>query len=429
MFLLYLIFWLAESNLRILSPSSVSSLDDGLIESTTSTFGAPKYGVHLLGIFYEPSSVSDHCDDDYALPINATADFQAFLFVSRGGCSFKRKVLIAQSKGFHAVIFSQDETHIFQEISTLIPADDGVGGEVSIPSVVVSYLDGRRFRRLMRSQQSIIAELSWTVPRRANLRLDMWLTPGSRRDHKMMTSLRPVIAELYEPDTQFRLVPHFSFFSLAAGNGEQYCLDETGEFCAEGEPGLSGVDVAREQLRLMCIRNWAFNSTEREQRLFEYLISSDACNIESFSDSCVSTYLKKSGIDSSAVNSCMNDSTLAMFLLQLERASSAWSPHAIRINGYRYDGEYSSDGVQLAICSALSEDHKPQFCRSGVTRGDNKPSLVLIIGLITVASTAIFGLFFTRGMKQQLLDLMRLQVQGEVRWAIAERKPLALQGP
>ena len=416
-----------EGNLRILAPDSLASVDDGIFESATSTFGAPKYGTHLLGNLYLPVSGSSHCEDDYEFPSNGTSDFHVFLFVDRGGCSFKRKVLVAERKGFNAVVFAQDETHMFQEISALIPADDGLGGEARIPSVVVSYLDGRRIRRAMRnSHDSIIAELSWSVPRRATMRLDMWVSPASSRDNKMLTSLRPILNELYDSKTDFRFYPHFNFFSLT-GDGVPYCLDETNEFCAEGDPGVAGVDVAREQLRLMCMRSWAFNNTQRDRQFVDYMISSHECKSQGFAESCVNGKMKKSGIDISDVSRCANDSTLALFLLQLERASRAWSPHAIRINGYRYDGEYSSEGVRVALCSALSEEHKPGFCRPRQPEEQANP--LWTFALVAVVFASIVGLLLIRGMKQQLLDLMHTQVQSEVRWALTERKPLFTQGP
>jgi hypothetical protein len=377
----------------------------------------------MIGILSSSFSASNYCVDDYEFPINATSDFRVFLMADRGDCSFKQKTLIAEKKGFKAVVFIQDETHIFQDISTLIPADDGIGGEAHIPSVVISHYDGRRLRRAMKKNkdsESIIAELSWIIPMRANLRLDMWLNPASKRDIRMLTSLRPLMKTLYASSMNFRFMPHFNFFALSAGTAESLCLDEMSEFCSEG-----GRDVAKESLRVMCIRNWAFNDAAREAALLDYMVESHACSPDGYSPRCTEAKMKLLNIDMSEISKCMQDSTLSYFLLQLERASKAWSSHAVRINGFRYDGEYSADGVRLALCSAIKEELRPNFCRPVAPSAHENTWLITMVSA-AVAVTLLVGYFVFRGLKQQLLEEIHSETKSEVRWAFTERNPLMI---
>merc|ERR1711871_1325962 len=88
------------------------------------------------------------------------------------------------------------------------------------------------------------------------------------------------------------------------------------------------------------------------------------------------------------VKSC--EVTTSKQKLDQHRSNRAWSPRAIRINGWRYAGPVEAETITRAICSGYIE--KPARCakmnlRNFTTEFDDENSIsfvnfVLIIGLI-----------------------------------------------
>merc|ERR1712014_248723 len=107
--------------------------------------------------------------------------------------------------------------------------------------------------------------------------------------------------------------------------------------------------------------------------------------------------------------------------LRLQRANTAWSPRALRINGWRYTGMLDADLVTRAVCAGFVQ--KPAECEELVTSRDPFAKFggeviekgvsfsTFILGLVGIAGFSC-GTFLCY--KKSLKDQVRSSVREEV---------------
>merc|ERR1719359_189623 len=105
------------------------------------------------------------------------------------------------------------------------------------------------------------------------------------------------------------------------------------------------------------------------------------------------------GIDVDAVKQCVRTTTVDK--LRHERENIAWSPRALRINGWRYSGTLDADLVTRAICAGFVK--QPDVCAQLVEpvdpfKNDQPPAqtgvglTTFITALLVVAAITLAGL-------------------------------------
>lgn len=72
---------------------------------------------------------------------DADGDITPFYLVERGSCSFVKKIRNMQSAGV-AVGIIYDDTN--EDVETIVMSDDGTGGGIRIPSMLISKSDGKK---------------------------------------------------------------------------------------------------------------------------------------------------------------------------------------------------------------------------------------------------------------------------------------------
>ena len=72
---------------------------------------------------------------------DADGDITPFYIAERGECSFVRKVRNMENIGV-AVAIIIDESD--EDIETIVMSDDGTGGGIRIPSMLISKSDGKK---------------------------------------------------------------------------------------------------------------------------------------------------------------------------------------------------------------------------------------------------------------------------------------------
>merc|ERR1712113_323006 len=110
--------------------------------------------------------------------------------------------------------------------------------------------------------------------------------------------------------------------------------------------------------------------------------------------------------------------------LDYERKNPAWSPRALRINGWRYSGILDADLVTRAICSGFTV--QPAECKDvisprspfvaygapqayyGVTFG----TFIRLGGVVALTSTCLW--FYNRHMRKEMRANLREEVMLEV---------------
>jgi len=385
-----LVCWLISptaAQIRILGPRKLArefKKGRGVIYGSTATFGAPYYGERVLGrlVYGESIHGQSHCtEDDYELPApsgdvkNRGADLVDIVVVSRGQCSIGRKVHIAERKHAHAVIVIDEamSTKSPSEIQREVVRAGQWEDTVKIPSVLISRVEGQKLLDAMR-HEAVVVELAWDIPRKSVVQTDLWMSSGSKESSEFLESFKDS-AETLQYRLQF--MPHYNVFSIPAGSSDVHlCTGGNTKFCAtdpDGPGPVTGADVADEDARQMCLLEVTAKpapgalegAPTYSKEWWDYVARlHHDCPLEEkyperrFGKTCSYKLMERLGIDTGLVHNCVLVS--AEEYLQKELHDIAWSPQALRVNGWRYGGTLDRETVLSAICSAYEQ--RPDEC-------------------------------------------------------------------
>lgn len=455
----FISLFLVRAQVRILAPGSlVKRFPDthGIIYGTTATFGAPYYGERVIGrLLYSKSAGEAYCSDaDYGvdLPTPSTSENgQALvnvILVRRGKCSFAQKVKVAQAKQAHAVIVvdKEDSSLSADDIQHIVMADDGTGADIRIPSVLISRDDGKELIGAAQSGE-VVVELIWDIPRGEVVAADFWMSSGSRETMEFLERFKDS-AEMLGYHLQF--IPHYHVFNLPEGVDSSslgnLCLEKN-LYCApdpDGPGPVTGADVAMEDLRQLCIwRTTARHAPESpkgatySQEFWEYVTEfRKRCPLKgtkpekSFSERCSQKIMDSVGINSEEVLKCSKDNRIELLDEQLKNL--AWSPQALRLNGWRYSGPLDPEMVLKAVCSGYTTH--PAACEDLVTwhgsgvimRHHPGLSFGTLLGGVFILGVCISTVFYfyRQHVTSSVRKVLREEVMLEVQTQMADYAPL-----
>lgn len=396
--------WRADGQLKVLAPKWLKDQVNGgkgNVDGATATFGAPFYGDDVVGrLIYAPSLRGEHhCTaDDYEVPAPWDAPWGDavdavetgggrpidVVVVHRGKCSFVTKVTVAQQKGAHAVVIvdEEDSTLAASQLRRVVVADDGYGDNVHIPSVLISKDDGASLLMAVNKTQ-VIVRLAWDVPAAEGVvSMDLWMSSGSVESLRFLKEFSPRRKAL---NKVLAFEPHYVVFRLPhtdAGVYQELCTDTLGELCAQDPDSggaVTGREVLEEDVRQLCIREkhrasgaaldksggppraeyseqyWAY-----VERLFDQCPLRGDDPAKRFGASCSERLMREAGVDVPAVQACASQTRDEK--LRQQRDHTAWSPQALRINGWRYTGVLDADLVTRAICAGFAA--RPAECEA-----------------------------------------------------------------
>lgn len=457
------------AQIRVISPGWLSSSlsNNGKIEGSTATFGAPFYGDEVIGklVYGASKGGHQHCtEDDYDVPMDAEDSSQDsgarlinIVVVRRGKCSFTTKVKVAYKKGAHAVIIVDQEDSDLKtaDLRNIIVGDDGWGDEIHIPSILIAKDEGGKLIDAVTKSQ-VVVELSWDVPTNHIVEMDLWMSSGSKESLAFLKDFSPKRQMLNEV---MKFTPHFAVFSMPSTDPAVYngmCSDTSGEFCAEDPDGsglVSGKDVLDEDVRQLCIHEltrvpmaqtearlgaptveFAKQYWHYAEKLLEKCPTDAPEAIKRFGFECSVGLMKEVGLDVDAVQRCVTHS--ANDKLREQREHTAWSPRAIRINGWRYNGILDADLVTRAVCAGFTK--KPTECETlikprdpfdiyqGILARDQGVSFkTFALGLLLVIAATFCALcLYRRSVKAHLATSVREEVMLEVQAQMAQYNKL-----
>lgn len=389
-----LVVWRGCGQVKIMSPPALAhefAENSGIIYGATATFGAPYYGERVLGklLYGESRNGRDHCTaDDYELResdtggevhIEGSEKLINVVVVRRGKCTFVQKVRIAQEKNAHAVIMvdKQSSKKTSDDLQRVVMADDGYGSTVKIPSVLISNSEGEKLLKSMETGP-VIVELRWDIPRAEVVLADFWMSSGSEESLDFLERFKES-AETLKYHLQF--VPHYHVFSLPPGSSYGHlCVDAAvAKHCApdpDGPGPITGQMVVHEDVRELCLyhvtaqQNPLMDPAQKgatySEGFWEYVVRRRAeCPLAGkdpsnrFGTACAGRVMAELGIDVKAVNDCITQK--GEKLLDAEVENVAWSPQALRLNGWRYNGPLDRKSVLKAICSGFRK--QPLECK------------------------------------------------------------------
>ncbi|EER19918.1 conserved hypothetical protein [Perkinsus marinus ATCC 50983] len=482
----------AVAQVRVIKPEElVQKIDEpwvakhvqnnGFLLGATATFGTPHYGQRQRGRLVFAESKSNHCQNDYdvdgqefnskdekvgeAASVEGSNTPMNIVVVERGTCTFVSKVRVAEAKkNAAAVLILQSYEKRDQDITNVVPADDGYGSRVNVPTILLSWADSELLRGWLdrfnkdnskatdvRMHKYVLVELSWNLPVQHVVVFDWWTSAGRQDSYKLFHDLAPFFREM---KGRINIRPHYNVFSLDYKAYEDMCLSvDEHTYCSddvESNSQLTGRMVVNEDLRQLCIRELtaealsagdALGTFKHSDAYIDYKdiylrecpasMAHDAwkntADDRKFGDACAERVMKQLRIDVASIDKCMKDDVTKRSILNAQVQTKAWSPSAVRINGWRYAGDLDADPIRKAICSAFTDP--PSACskyeapdiiyEGGVTFGT---VVLILLGILAGLGIGmlIYKKFITRSLQAQLREEVMLEVKSQM----AEYTPL-----
>jgi len=371
-------------------------------------FGIPPYGGSIAQTVYYADD--DLCDQD----VDTTKGYPRrekdsdtgkmkewespyILMVDRGGCTFVKKVRNAQRSGASGVIIADNtclcsDTECLNasdnpscETSEPIMADDGSGGDVSIPSFLMFKHDADKVKEQLIEDQPVQLEMSWSLPNPDDrVEYDLWSTPSDEHSKKFLMDFKAVSMKLGD---RAYFTPHQYIYDgvkthCVGKDGENFCYNlctNNGRYCATDpdndlEQGISGADVVKESLRRLCIWKHYGQQDGVGQVWWDYISQFfDRCNTPDYfmNEDCVKDCYKHAKVDASKIDECMmasgglskdqkNELLDAEIAAQSERGVVVL-PTAF-VNTAAMRGQLTAGSVFTAICAGYLEGTTPEIC-------------------------------------------------------------------
>lgn len=469
---------LVDAQIRVLTPPAlVKALgigkSRGKIMGSTATFGAPFYGDRVLGrLVWGVSKGHHHCsEEDYDVPPPTTIHAQNggtshdqarlinIIMVRRGECTFVTKVRVASSKGAHAVIIvdKEDSQLTSHDLQNIIVADDGYGSTISIPSILVSRMDGELLINTVKDKE-VVVELSWDIPTDKVVAIDLWMSSASHDSQKFLEQFADPRKTLNEV---VKFTPHYHVFSAdpTLGGYSGLCWDHDAKFCAEDPDGsglVTGKAVLEEDVRQLCIHEYTRIPRSRTdesgtrptvfyaEKWWDYVKKlPEMCPVDAedasnrFGSVCAEKVMDAVGIDKQQISTCVL--TTAEQKLESERVNKAWSPRALRVNGWRYSGMLDADLVTRAVCSGfvtkppeceqLLQPRDPKEKYKGAPKDDGvSMKTLLMTGVAVLIFVALAACLYKRFIEKNMRVTIQEEVMLEVHNQMASYRQLASTG-
>jgi len=296
-------------------------------------------------------------------------------------------------------------------------------------------------------------EMAWAVPTNHVVIMDLWMSSASRETQRFLKEFSKNRKALNEA---IKFVPHYHVFGMnAAQDYNNLCTSVDAQFCAEDPDGsgpITGRDVLEEDIRQLCIHEVTkvkrinlddsaagHAMVEYAEQFWHYVETlPDSCPLagpdgselppdDRFGSACSERLMSSIGIDIDKVKRCVRRTSNEK--LTHERENIAWSPRALRINGWRYSGSLESDLVTRAICAGFVK--QPDVCASlvepvdpfkydvpaegppGVGLGTFVMALLAVAG-ITLAGLLLYKRSLTRHIHTTLREEVMLEVQAQM---------------
>lgn len=229
---------------------------DGTVNASYANFGYIPYGHSIIGHLYFDNRNAFGCNEysETKFEKDADGDITPFMIARRGGgCSFVKKIRNMENIGI-AVGIIVDDTN--EDIENVIMSDDGTGGGIRIPSMIVSRLEGNklidyviRASKEELSQLAIMADFVMEKPDN-RVEYDIWFTSSNDR---ALDFISDFMYSDFQFGEQVLMTPHYVFWKCTFC--EQDYLDKDcfsgGRYCAVDSSNEKhrGRDIILEDLR------------------------------------------------------------------------------------------------------------------------------------------------------------------------------------
>jgi len=473
------------SFLQVKIPTTLSK--DGGYEHREALFGTPHYGQSMnQNLYYADSDLCDPTiDKDKGYPKRDRDDSTGqikewqspyILMVDRGGCTFVQKVRNAQYVGAAAVVIADDKCLCTDkecinasgpstacEMAEPIMANDGSGGDIAIPAMLMSKHDADSIKKeMIENNQNIQLQMGWTMPKPDDrVEYELWSVPSEHVSKDFQKNWK-YIAPKFDKHIYFTPRQYiYDGVTMCRSEGANLCYNlctNSGRYCAldpdeDLDSGISGADVVTESLRRICIWEQYGKDDGIGIKYWSYINEFlDKCDTpESFSKlDCVYGVFKSAKIDGDKINKCMSDSggtignkenTLLNTEIKAQVERNVIFLPTFFVNEVALRGSTTSDNVMNAICAGFLDGTAPDICdkcsvcadkvecvkndgvcsgSSGYSSGDDSGGISKrIFGFTLLTMCSMFGVIAYIHWKKTREDM-----RDEVRGILSEYMPL-----
>ena len=321
----------------------------------------------------------------------------------RGSCSFVQKARNAQHAGAAGLLIAdnlclcsdlecqkevdENGATTFGDCETTEPimADDGSGGDVTIPAFLLFKVDAKLIIEEVKRDSPVQVEMSWDVPHPdTKVQYELWTVPSEEVSKDFQKNWKDAAVKmgnkLYFSPRQYiydgiksrcQTGDHQNIcFNLCTNNGRYCATDPDNDL----EHGITGAQVVKESLRRICV--WKHYGQENGvgTTYWDYIHQFlDRCDSDDFfaNEDCVKDAMKHAKIDYKRINQCMDDSGGLIGdkknnLLELEIDAAGRRGVVVLptmfVNSAPLRGALTSNNVFGAVCAGFTEGSKPAIC-------------------------------------------------------------------
>ena len=304
-------------------------------------------------------------------------------------------------------------------------ADDGHGGDISIPAVIISLTDGNKIIDFYKNNldKKIILEFQFTIEKKDNtVKYDIWFTADQENVYTFLKDFKRYHEALGNSailNVHYITYPHFNY-NPNSNEAKDDCLG-SGKYCVR--PGNLGINdgslIVLESLKQKCIYLNAYSTNVKSKNIlfWKYMnLFNEKCMLQNekadFEQTCSNNVISEVGIDLNEINECVSNSFIAT---SSEKARSGYYKTcknklldedyelrksfyisrvpSLTINGRLYEGAWRPEYVFDALCASLIK--KPDVCYyedsfQRQSEGFSRASTFVIILLVIAVNVILF---------------------------------------
>lgn len=341
--------------------------------------------------------------------------------VDRGTCSFVQKARNAQHAGAAGLIIADniclcndvkclnstmaensngndnddaDQKFVQCEQNEPIMADDGSGGDVTIPAFLMFKVDADKVKKELTIRNTVVQlEMSWNMPTPdSTVEYELWTVPSEGISKTFQVDWKDIAKAL---KGKARFTPHQYIYDgvknrCHGSDGKNLCLNlctNNGRYCATDpdndlEHGISGADVVTEALRRICVWKYYGQEDGVGSPYWEYMTEFlKRCDSDDFfaNQDCINDVYKNAKIDGKRIENCMEDSggvkdDVVNTLLDREIDSAGRRGVVVLptmfVNTVALRGALATTTVFGAVCAGFHEGTTPSICAKCTGCGD-----------------------------------------------------------
>jgi hypothetical protein len=303
-------------------------------------------------------------------------------------CSYTTKVRNIEEAGGHVAIIVNNKD---EKVEEMFLADDGLGGDISIPAILISKTDGDKIIQyyLMHKDNKkdinkIRFEIKFDIENKNNIvNYDIWYTPDLVNVYtffKDFAKYQEVLGEYAHMEVHFVTYPHF-LYKPDSNSPKDDCLG-SGLYCIR--PGKIGIAdgrlVVMESIKQKCIYNYAIKNNKIDS-FWNYMVNfyEECVQKEEFTQVCSNRAISIADINLNEINDCIYESFIGtsfekqqkdyQYIMknnildkeyELRKTYAINRVPSITINKRLYIGSWRPEFIFEALCAGLLK--KPKAC-------------------------------------------------------------------